>query len=108
MQESLGLLPPKSAFSGRWRHRSKRSSLYLFPISAFRQLAHALQPVLPTSAARLRASRHLSPMGLGDGDECLGYWRRTRHASIIFPYGNISSQDLVARTGDVHCMTASQ
>jgi hypothetical protein len=47
MQKSLGLLPPTSTFSGRWRHRSKRSSLYLFPISAFRQLANALQPVLP-------------------------------------------------------------
>src|SRR5271166_164352 len=47
MQKSLGLFAPTSAFSGRWRHRSKRSSLCLLPILAFRQLANAFQPVLP-------------------------------------------------------------
>src|SRR5260221_9911972 len=46
-QKSHGLFAPMSAFSGRWRLRSKRSSLCLLPILAFRQVANALQPVLP-------------------------------------------------------------
>src|SRR5258708_6902036 len=46
-QKSPGFCSPTSAFSGRWRHRSKCSSLFLLPILAFRQLANALQPVLP-------------------------------------------------------------
>src|SRR4029077_6787455 len=44
---------------------------------------------------------NLSPTGLGDGVEYGGGRRGTRHASIIFPYGNISSQDSVARTGNL-------
>src|SRR5262245_60239593 len=31
----------------RWRHPSRRSSWCLLPLLAFRQLANALQPVLP-------------------------------------------------------------
>src|SRR5262249_50956975 len=41
------LLAPPSAFSGRRRHRSKRSALGRLPILAFSQLPNALQPVLP-------------------------------------------------------------
>jgi hypothetical protein len=43
---------------------------------------------------------NLAPTGLGDGVEYVGCSRRTRHASIIFPYGNLSSQDSVTRSGD--------
>ena len=40
---------------------------------------------------------NLSPTGLGDGVEYVGCSRRTRHAAIVFPYGNMSSQDSVTR-----------
>src|SRR2546426_4838788 len=51
----------------------------------------------------------LNPSAIAEHDgQPAVYSRRTRHASIIFPYGNMSSQDLVARTGDVLCLTASQ
>src|SRR5438105_3931197 len=42
---------------------------------------------------------NLSPTGLGDGVEDVGCSRRTRHASIIFPYGNMSSQDSIRAQG---------
>ncbi len=51
---------------------------------------------------------NLSPTGLGDGVEYVGCSRRSWHAPIIFAYANMSSQDSVARTGDVLCLTASQ
>src|SRR5207249_7535301 len=44
---------------------------------------------------------NLSPTALGDGVEHVGCSRCTRHASIIFPYRNMSSQDSVSCTGDV-------
>ncbi len=94
MQESLGLLPPKSAFSGRWRHHSKRSSLSLFPIFALRQRAHALQPVLPAFGQAVNCRRWDSATAMNasaDGRHC--DMQRSYYNS---PYGNISSQDLVA------------
>src|SRR5262249_55357680 len=51
---------------------------------------------------------NLPPTGPGDGVEYVGCSRRTRHPSPIFPYGNMSSRDSVAPTGDVLCLTAPQ
>src|SRR5260370_28829225 len=46
---------------------------------------------------------NLSPTRLGDGVEYVGCSRRARHASIIFPYGNISSKK---RLGGADCRCA--
>jgi hypothetical protein len=82
MQKSLGLLPPTSTFSGRWRHRSKRSSLSLFPISAFRQCANTLVPVLPpfrqaVNYRRRDAAIALNASAVGGGHDMFPLYSRT-------------------------------
>jgi hypothetical protein len=82
MQESLGILPPKSAFSGRWRHHSKRSSLSLFPIFALRQRAHALQPVLPAfgqavNCRRWDSATAMNASAIGGARDMLPLYSRT-------------------------------
>src|SRR5208337_1540424 len=77
MQESLGLFAPTSAFSGRWRQRSKRSSLGLLPILALGQLANALQPVLPAFGQAVAMFGQDQSHGAVDED-------KARHAPLRF------------------------
>ena len=76
MQKSLGLFAPTSAFSGRWRHRSKRAHRCV----SFRFLRSA--------SSRMRSSQCSQP--LGKPSRCSGRinpmarWRNTRrrHAPL--------------------------
>jgi hypothetical protein len=106
------------------RNHAKISRTLATHVDVFRSLAASQQAFIvvslsdfcvppareraPASAASLWASRHLSPMGLGDGDECLGYL--AAHATCLYyiPVREYIKPRLGGADWQVRCLTASQ
>src|SRR5947209_8223007 len=105
---SFQVVHPLFALLGHRDHADLAQHAKVLRDSRLRKPQHYDQRSNSQGPAPRKQLDNLSPTGLGDGVEYIGCSRRTRHASIIFPYGNMSSQDSVARTGEVLCLTEFQ